>query len=158
MAIDFCFVRGIVEQKQILGPLPVALEFHGRHAVPKVLVACTDVTYCDRLLVSFQPHPEFQLCLTADEGFATVVLATKIKPRLIVLELEPEPKRLVIAETLKLLMPEVPVFVIARMTWELEKDAVSRGVDAVFDKDGDFSPVIENAKAALAWEPAQPEG
>jgi chemotaxis response regulator CheB len=125
--------------------------------VPKVLVACTDVAYCDRLLVSFQPHPEFQLCLAEDEGFATVALAIKIKPKLVVLELEPEPKRLVIAEAFKLLMPEVPVFVIASMTWELEKEMLSAGVDAVFDKDGDFTPVIENAKAAIAWQPTEPE-
>jgi chemotaxis response regulator CheB len=125
--------------------------------VPKILVACTDITYCDRLLVSFQPHPEFQLCLAENEGFATVQRAMEIKPKLIVLELDPEPKRLRIAAALKVLMPEVPIFVIASMTWESEKRVLSLGVDAIFDKDDDFTPVIENAKAVLAWEPTEPQ-
>jgi chemotaxis response regulator CheB len=116
--------------------------------VPKILVVCRDAAHWDKLLVYFEPYPEFQLCLTENEGIAAAELAIQMKPELIVLELEPE--RLVIAEAFKLLMPDVPVFVIASATWEFEREALSAGVDAVFDKDGDLSAVIENAKAALA--------
>lgn len=116
--------------------------------MPKILVVCRDVNYCAKLLVYFEPYPEFQLCLTENEGIATVERAIEIKPELVVLELEPE--RLVIAGAFKLLMPDVPVFVIAPTSWEFEKEALSAGVDAVFDKDGDIAAVIENARAALA--------
>jgi hypothetical protein len=58
--------------------------------VPKILVVCRDVKYCDKLLVYFEPYPEFQLCLTENEGIATVERAIQIKPELIMLELEPE--------------------------------------------------------------------
>jgi DNA-binding NarL/FixJ family response regulator len=117
--------------------------------VPKVLVACTDVTYFDMLLVYFQAYPEFQLCLTPTEGFAVVKQAVEVRPALIVLEMEPEATNLAVAEAFKLLIPQVPVFLIAKGTWEFERAALSIGVDAVFDKDEDFSLVIENAKAAV---------
>jgi hypothetical protein len=127
--------------------------------VPKVLVACragTRCQCCDDLFVYFEPHHEFQLCLIQNEGLRTVELAIEIQPNLVVLLLEPEPERLVVAEAFKLLMPEVPVFIIASTTWEFEKEALARGVDAVFDR-GDIRMVIENAKAAIERQPINSE-
>ncbi len=123
--------------------------------MPKILVVCRAAmrcSCCDELLVHFEPYHEFQLCLMQNEGLKTVALAIEMQPKLIVLLLEPEPERLVVAEAFKLLMPEVPVFIIASTTWEFEKEALSVGVDAVFDK-CDIRPVIENAKAAINWQP-----
>jgi hypothetical protein len=117
--------------------------------VPKVLVACTDVRYFDMLLVCFQAYPEFQLCLTPIEGFAVVKQAVEVQPALIVLEVEPDSTNLAVAEAFKLFIPQVPVFLIAKRTWEFERAALSIGVDAVFDKDEDLGLVIENARAAL---------
>lgn len=118
--------------------------------VAKVLVACTDVTYCDMLLVSFHAYPEFQLCLMRIEGFAVVRQAVAVQPALIVLVVEPDSTNLAVAEAFKLFLPQVPVFLIAKRTWEFERAALSIGVDAVFDKDEDFGVLIENAKAAVS--------
>jgi hypothetical protein len=118
--------------------------------MPKVLCACRDATYRDKLLVCFKSHPEFQLCLTPIEGFAVIKQAMEVDAALVLLEVEPDSKTLAIAEAFKLFIPRVPVFLIAERTWEFEKAALSIGVDAVFGKDEDFNLVIENAKAAIA--------
>ena len=118
--------------------------------MPKVLCACRDATYCDKLLASFQSYPEFQLCLTLIEGFAVIKQAMEVDAALVLLEVEPDSENLAIAEALKLFIPKVPVFLIAERKWEFEKAALSIGVDAVFGKDEDFNLVIENAKAAIA--------
>jgi hypothetical protein len=129
---------------------PVKWPFREGGLVPKVLCACQDATYCDKLLVSFEPHTEFQLCLTTIEGFAVVEEAIEVDPALVLLEVEADSENLAIAEAIKLLIPQLPIFLIAERTLEFEKAALSIGVDAVFGKDEDFGLVIENVKAAIA--------
>jgi hypothetical protein len=123
--------------------------FQEGDTVPKVLCACRDAKYCDKLLVSFQRHPEFELCLSPIEGFAVVKQAMDVDAALVLLEVEPDLETLAIAEAFKLFIPRVPVFLIAERTWTFEKAALAIGVDAVFGKDEDLGLVIENAKAAI---------
>lgn len=75
--------------------------------------------------------------------------AIEVDPALVLLEVEADSENLALAEAFKLLIPQLPIFLIAERTWEFEKAALSIGVDAVFGKDEDFGLVIENVKAAI---------
>jgi hypothetical protein len=50
-------------------------------------------------------------------------------------------------------MPEVPVFLVTEQpTVEAEKEALSRGIDAVFEKDHDFTSLVMNARVVCGVE------
>ena len=75
--------------------------------------------------------------------------AMKTLPHLVVVEMEALPgDGLRIAEALKRIMPEVPLFLVtSRNDADAEKEALSRGIDAVFDKRSDFAAIMTNARA-----------
>jgi DNA-binding NarL/FixJ family response regulator len=57
------------------------------------------------------------------------------------------------AELIKTVVPEVPIFVISSQNdVSVEKEALSHGADAVFEKNQDLSSLVKNARAVCGLE------
>ena len=70
----------------------------------------------------------------------------KLAPNLIVIEVELHPRdSLQIAEALKIIMPETPLFLVTEqdILQQVKKEALSTGIDAVFAKDDDVTSLVE---------------
>jgi DNA-binding NarL/FixJ family response regulator len=58
-----------------------------------------------------------------------------------------------IAEALKTILPEVPLFLVTDQNdADSEKEALSRGIDGVFEKESDFAAIMTNARAVCGLE------
>jgi hypothetical protein len=82
--------------------------------------------------------------------------ATEVRPDLVVLEMASDlPAGLDTAEKLKRTLPHVPLFLVTpehTMAWE--KEALHRGIDAVFKSDDGLTSVVMKARAmcGLEWQ------
>ena len=78
----------------------------------------------------------------------------ELLPDLVVLETQILPMDgFEVAETLKLIMPEIPLFLVMEQhCLETEKEALSRGIDAVFAKEDDLTSLLMNARAICGLE------
>src|ERR1700693_2251809 len=121
--------------------------------MPRVLLTCGDAALCETLRRSFQAQG-FVVCGEATIGIQAIKKAMELLPNLVILEKELSPlDGFEIAEALKLILPDVPLFLVAEEhDVEVEKEALSHGIDAVFDKDHDFTSLIMNARAVCGLE------
>jgi CheY-like chemotaxis protein len=117
--------------------------------MPRVFLSCGDAAFCDVLRSSFQSESDFVVCGETTSGVEAIKKTIELLPDLVVLEMEMSPlDGFEAAEAIKLVMPEVPVFLIAgQHNVEVEKEAFSRGIDAVFEKGRDFTSLLMNARA-----------
>jgi DNA-binding NarL/FixJ family response regulator len=122
--------------------------------LPRVFLSCGDATLCELLRNSFHVHEDFVLCGEADNGIEAIKKTMELTPDLVVVEKEMSPLNgFEVAEAIKLIMPEVSVFLVTEQpTVEAEKEALSRGIDAVFEKDDDFTSLMMNARAVCGVE------
>jgi DNA-binding NarL/FixJ family response regulator len=105
--------------------------------MPRVFLTCGDLVFCEKLRVSFTAQSEFDVCGEARNGVEAIKEAMRLRPDIIIIEMQLSPlDDLDVAEAIKLIMLEVPLFlVIGKSDVLSEKEALSRGVDAVFEKD-----------------------
>lgn len=122
--------------------------------MPRVFLSCGNAALCELLRNSFQVQDDFVLCGEADNGIEAIKKTMELTPDLVVVEKEMSPlDGFEVAEAIKLIMPEVPVFLVSEQpTVETEKEALSRGIDAVFEKDHDFTSLVMNARAVCGLE------
>lgn len=94
------------------------------------------------------------VCGEATNSVEAIKRTMELLPDLVVLEMEMSPlDGFEVAEALKTIMPEIPVFIVAQEhSVEVEKEALSRGADAVFEKDHDFTALVMNARAVCGLE------
>jgi len=117
----------------------------------RVFIASGDAGFCATLRSFFQPENGFIVCGEARDKFETFDMVKELVPDLVVLELT-EIVDLKIVQAIKAVLPEVPVFVITVQNFfSAEKEALSHGVDAVFEKE-DFSSLVTNARAVCGLE------
>ena len=87
------------------------------------------------------------------ERFQLASLAPLLADFLALVVVHARQKTFEVAEALKLILPEVPLFLVAEHhDLETEKEALSHGIDAVFEKDHDFSSLVKNARAVCGLE------
>jgi two-component system, NarL family, response regulator EvgA len=117
--------------------------------VHRIFLTCDDAGFCEELRRSLHSEPDFIVCGETKNGMDALKEAMKTLPHLVVVEMEALPgDGLRIAEALKRIMPEVPLFLVtSRNDADAEKEALSRGIDAVFDKESDFAAIMTNARA-----------
>jgi DNA-binding NarL/FixJ family response regulator len=119
--------------------------------MPSVFLSCQDRTYCGKLRIAFQIDPDFEICGEEANGVKAVKEALRLQPDLVILEMELTPANdFYVAETIKTVLPKVPLFLVTdRHDQRFERRALSRGVDAVFEKEEDVTPLLLNARAAV---------
>lgn len=115
----------------------------------KVLLAGENPAFLAMLRDLFEAHREFSLCGQAQIGAEAVSKAERLEPSLIILDFSDFAEGLRTAEKSKENLPTVQLFLLVEgPSFELEKEAVPRGIDAVFSKDEGFEPLLSNARAA----------
>jgi DNA-binding response OmpR family regulator len=116
----------------------------------RVVLACDDEAYCTEICEQLQDQADKQdLVVFARKMCELLALtsASEFVPDLVVLVAssgdDPE-----MSGAVKLSLPDVPLFLVTeRFSLEMEKDALSCGIEAVFQKDHDFLPLITNIRA-----------
>jgi DNA-binding NarL/FixJ family response regulator len=119
--------------------------------MPSVFLSCQDRTYCEKLRASFQVDLDFGICGEEQNGVKAVKEAVRLQPDLVILEMQMTPRNdFYVAETIKTVLPKVPLFLVTdHDDPRFERRALSRGVDAVFEKEDDITPLLLNARAAV---------
>jgi DNA-binding NarL/FixJ family response regulator len=122
--------------------------------MPRVFLACHDIAFCKKLRISFQSEGGFDVCEAEKNTVEAIQKAVGLQPDLVILETELSPtKDFYVAEAIKLIWPKVPLFLVTHEPSPLsEKEALSRGVDAVFEKENDLTSLLLNARAAVGLE------
>jgi len=115
----------------------------------RIFLTCDDIAFCERLRHCFHAETDFVICGEARNDIEVLKRALALGPNLVVME---APRTSVdafwIAEALKIIMPEVPLFLITdQHDVHAEKDVLSRGIDAVFEKAHDLTALVMNARA-----------
>jgi DNA-binding NarL/FixJ family response regulator len=115
----------------------------------RVLLVCSDAVLLDSLRNSFRTKDDFDVCGDAKDRVEAIGKVMKLFPDLVILEMELLLRdSFETAEELKLIMPKVPLFLITgRHGAQAEKEALSHGIDAVFEKNHDFTSLVMNARA-----------
>ena len=119
----------------------------------RVYLACDDLLFCEGLRNTFQTHADFTVCGEAKNDVQVLKEVMKLAPSLVVMEVKPSPwDSLEIAEALKVILPHTPLFLITEsdILRQVEKVALSNGIDTVFAKGEDVASIVENARAVLS--------
>lgn len=116
----------------------------------RVFLAGDNPTSLAMLRDLFEAHSEFSLCgesLGTDE---IIVKAERLKPHLVILDFAHWSwEGLPLAEALRQKLPGASLFLFTeRRSFDLEREATLRGIDAVFAKDEGLEPLLANARAA----------
>jgi len=121
--------------------------------MPRVFLTCHDPAFSQRLRMSFEVELGFEVCGDEKDEVEAIEKVTTVNPDLVVLEIDSSGENSILfAEAFKLTLPEVPLFLVtAQNTMQAEKDALTRGVDAVFEKE-DYVSLLLNAQAAVVPE------
>jgi two-component system response regulator NreC len=119
--------------------------------VPTVFLSCHDFAYCEKLRVAFQADPDFDVCGEQQNGVKAVKEAMRLKPSLVIVEMQLTPMNdFYVAETIKLVLPDVPLFLVTdHHDPRFERKAVAAGVDALFEKEDDITPLLLNARTVV---------
>ncbi|HEV7967208.1 MAG TPA: response regulator transcription factor [Candidatus Acidoferrales bacterium] len=91
----------------------------------------------------------FDSCVEARNSVEAIDKAMRLGPNLAVLDFSmPEMTGLQLAQKLKAIAPELPIFMLtADYDADVEKEALSGGVTAVFSKLDDLTTLVANARA-----------
>jgi DNA-binding NarL/FixJ family response regulator len=119
----------------------------------RVFIACSDAFLFESLCKAFEGERDFEVCGDARDGVEAITRSIKLNPNLVILEMElPLRDGFEVAESLKQTMPEVPIFLVTeRHNAQEEKEALSHGIAAVFEKDLDCKSIMMNARATCGF-------
>ena len=116
-------------------------------SVIRVFLACDDEAYCTEICRELQDQHDSVVFAQKKYEFSAVRDAVEFVPDVVIFVAferdEPE-----ITGAVKESLPHVPLFLVTeRFSLEMEKDALSCGIEAVFQKEHDFVPLITNIRA-----------
>jgi len=116
-------------------------------SVIRVFLACDDEAYCTEICRELQDQQDAVVFTQKKYEFSAVRDAVEFVPDLVILVAserdEPE-----ITGAVKEFLPDVPLFLVTeRFSLEMEREALSCGIEAVFQKEHDFVPLISNIRA-----------
>ena len=121
----------------------------------RVLLASGDAAFRRTLRNALSADGAFDVCGETKNRIEAIERAKELLPDLVILEMElPPMEDFRAAMALKLNMPKVPVFLVTEQhsSMEVEKAALSHGIDAVFEKGHDFTSLVMNARAVCGLE------
>jgi DNA-binding NarL/FixJ family response regulator len=119
-----------------------------------VLIVDDDSAFRKVLYTLFDNGSGFDACVEARNGVDAIAKAKQLLPNLAVLDFAmPEMNGLQLARKLKAIAPELPIFMLtADYDVDIEKEALSCGITAVFSKLDDLATLVANARAVCGIE------
>ena len=122
--------------------------------MPVVLIVDDDSAFRKRLRNVFDQGSGFDACIEARNGSEAYAEACRQLPDLAILDLTlPDTSGLQLAEELSEIMPELRLFMLtADYSMKIERNALSRGIMAVFSKLDDLASIVANARAVCGIE------
>jgi DNA-binding NarL/FixJ family response regulator len=112
----------------------------------RVFLVCDDSAFREKLGNFFNQQENFQVCGTATRNFAATRKAGKLLPDVAIIVANGV-HDFKVADNFKTAMPHVPLFFITTTpSVEIEKKALSHGVDAVFSVDDELNTLALNAR------------
>jgi two-component system, NarL family, response regulator NreC len=120
--------------------------------VPKYVLIVDDHEAVRRAIRSrLQAESDLVMCIEAVDGVDAIEKAQELSPDVVILDFAmPEMNGLEAANTLKYMMPTVPLFLLtAHNTRELEIAARGAGICAVFSKYDNLTPLFRQIRSEL---------
>jgi CheY-like chemotaxis protein len=119
-----------------------------------VLIVDDDGAFRKHLCTLFDSRGVFDACVEAQDGVEAIAKTKHLSPNLVVLDFSmPEMNGLELARELKAIEPHLAIFMLtANYDLDIEKEALSCGVTAVFSKLDDLATLIANAQAVCGIE------
>jgi CheY-like chemotaxis protein len=114
-----------------------------------VLIVDGDSSFRKILNTLFRRGGGFDTCVEARNGVEAIAKTKRLSPSVAILDASlPEMNGLELAGKLKAIAPELPIFMmIEEDNMNVEKEALSRGISAVFSKLDDLATLVANARA-----------
>jgi DNA-binding NarL/FixJ family response regulator len=114
--------------------------------VIRVFLVCDDHFFCNRVRDFLNHQDDFQVCGETKLDVTSLQVARKSLPDVGILVVG-DTHDLGFADVVKRVMPDLPLFLMTRtLNLEIEKKALSHGVDAVFSADDDLMALASNAR------------
>jgi CheY-like chemotaxis protein len=137
-----------------LGEFLLADRSRTERIMPVVLIVDDDRAFRTALRTFFEQGGGFDACVEAANGLEALEKTKQQLPNLAVVAFSmPGMNGLRLARELKTLEPSLPVFLLtADYDVQLENDALSCGIAAVFSKLDDLAPLVANARAVCGIE------
>jgi DNA-binding NarL/FixJ family response regulator len=119
-----------------------------------VLIISDDTSFRKQLRALFDHGRGFNAFVEAGDGVEAKAKTKQLLPNLVVLDFSmPEMNGLQLARELKVMVPELPIFLLtADYDSDIEKEALSSGITAVFSKLDDLATLVANARAVCEIE------
>jgi DNA-binding NarL/FixJ family response regulator len=101
----------------------------------------------------FKQDGSFDFCVEARGGTEAIDKARHLLRHLAILDFSlPEMNGFQLAQELREIMPRLPIFMLtAERDLQVEKEALSCGIDAVFSKLDDLEALVPNARAVCGY-------
>ena len=117
--------------------------------ISTVLIVEHDDSLRTALRTLFERSGGFDFCIEAASGAEAIDKARHLLPHLAVLDCSlPEMNGLQLAQELREIMPRLPIFMLtADSNLQVEREALSYGINAVFSKLDDLETLLANARA-----------
>ena len=113
----------------------------------RVFLACDDQDYGNKICRQLQNQRNLVVFPQTEYGIPAIRNAVEFVPDVVILVASDRDER-EITGAVKSSLPDVPVFLVTeRFSLEVEKDALSSGVEAVFEKHQDLESLITNVRA-----------
>jgi len=122
--------------------------------MPTVLIVDDDNAFREQVRKVFDQGSGFDTCIEVRNGAEALAEARRRSPNMVILDFSlPDMSGLQLAEELKAITPELPVFLLTTdYSVKLEKKALSCGITAVFSKLDDLATLLANARATCGIE------
>ena len=118
-----------------------------------VLIVSDDSSFRKQLRALFDHGHGFNAFVEAGNGVEAKAKTQQLLPNLVVLDSVPEMNGLQLARELKAMVPELPIFSLtADYDSDIEKEALSSGITAVFSNLDDLEKLVANARAVCGIE------
>jgi DNA-binding NarL/FixJ family response regulator len=112
----------------------------------RVFLVCDDPAFCEKLDNFFNLQDNFQVCGKAAGNLSAAQKADKLLPDVAIIVANGV-HDFEVTDHFKESMPHLPVFLMTTTPGiEIEKKALSHGVDAVFSVDDEFTSLALNAR------------
>jgi DNA-binding NarL/FixJ family response regulator len=112
----------------------------------RVFLVCDEAAFCEKLLNFFNLQDNFHVCGKAARNLAAAQKADKLLPDVAIIVANGV-HDFKVADNFKKSMPHLPLFLMTPTpSVEMEKKALSHGVDAVFSVDDEFTTLALNAR------------
>ena len=112
----------------------------------RVFLVCDDPAFCEKLDHFFNLQDNFQVCGKAAHNLAAAQKADKLLPDVAIIVANGV-HDFKVADTFEKSMPHLPIFFLTTTPGvEIEKKALSHGVEAVFSVDDELTTLALNAR------------